>query len=253
VRWTVLLALACGACAGGADPENVGPLTLGSSAGTDATTTSGASAPDSESESSAGEACDGECEPGDRETRPCPGMCAVQERICDDDCTFDAWSVCGENMGACEPGDTMSCGMCMQQTCSDACEWGACEAVPCVFECQSAARNGSEICDDEGFQMPDNGKLFLYCEDANGGIAYVANNTGPAVGKDPVQRCQGWELMGLNAWDYLDYVYMTKCDVAGKYWEIPFAPGTISHYGVHNDPSDGSGTFTTVCVATLVE
>jgi hypothetical protein len=156
-------------------------------------------------------------------------------------------------MGACDPGDTMTCGMCMQQTCGDDCQWGACEAAPCVFECQSAARNGCEICDDEGFEMPASGKLFLYCEDANGGIAYVANNTGPPDPEDGVSRCQGWEDMGLSPWEYLDYVHQMKCTAAGLYWEIPFAPGTQSHYGVHDDPADGSGHFTTVCVATLVE
>jgi hypothetical protein len=138
----------------------------------------------------------------------------------------------------------------MQQTCGDDCEWGVCEAVACVFECQAAARNGSEICDDEGFEMPD-GPLFLYCEDANGGVAYVSNNTGPVM-EDGVARCQGWETMGQNAWDYLEYVHMMDCDQAGKYVEITLPAGTVSHFGVHDQP-EGGGHLTTVCVATLVE
>jgi hypothetical protein len=139
----------------------------------------------------------------------------------------------------------------MQQACGDDCQWGACEAVPCNFVCKSGARNGSEICDDEGFQMPDSGPLYLYCEDANGGVAYVSNNTGPVM-KDGVARCQGWETMGLNPWDHLEYVHMMDCDMAGKYLEITLPPGTIAHYGVHDQP-EGGGHLTTVCVATLGE
>lgn len=229
----------------------MGPSSLGTSAGTggstsDASTSEG----DTEPAQSSGEPeCAGQCEPGDVETRPCPGQCAVQERTCADDCTWPAWSVCGPSMGPCSPGETMTCGMCMEQTCGDDCQWGACEAAPCNFVCQSAARNGDEICDDEGFQMPEAGPLFLYCEDGNGGVAYVSNNTGPVM-KDGVARCQGWETMGLAPWDHLEYVHMMDCDVAGKYLQIDLPPGTISHYGVHDQP-DGSGHFTTVCVATL--
>jgi hypothetical protein len=239
------LALACAACASGADTGSIGPVTVGASVGMSATST------DTDTEASSGsDACSGPCEPGERETRSCPGECAAQERICGDDCSFGEWSVCEQIMDACTPGETMSCGMCMQQTCGDDCEWGVCAAVECVFECQVAAHNDDEVCDDEGFVMPD-GRLFLYCQDDNGGVAYVAHNTGPEQ-KDDIARCQGWEDMGLDAWDYLEYVHMIDCDETGKYVEITLPPGTSSHFGVHDQP-DGTAGPTAVCVATLVE
>ena len=96
------------------------------------------------------------------------------------------------------------------------------------------------------------GRLFLYCEDANGRCGVrVQQHRAAADGRHP-ERCQGWEDMGLNAWDHLEYVHMMTCDEAGKYLEITLPAGTQSHFGVHDHP-DGGGHLTQVCIATLVE
>ena len=138
-----------------------------------------------------------------------------------------------------------NCGACSNvcdlatQTCYD----GACP--------QGCARNGSEICDDEGFQVPDPPvTVYLVCDNDNGGIAYVSTNTGPPCCGDGIPRCQGWEENGLNAWDYLDYIATLECTSAGLTLQVDLSSyvGQHLHFGSHDHPS-GGGHMTMACIA----
>ena len=115
----------------------------------------------------------------------------------------------------------------------------------------ACARNGSEICDDEVFGVSAGVTYGVLCEGPNNGIGYVATNTGPAQA-DGVNRCQGWEDQGLDAWDYLDYVDSMVCDTAGEVLELDLSPwaGGNLWFGSHDNPG-GGGSMTNICLVEL--
>lgn len=116
--------------------------------------------------------------------------------------------------------------------------------------CLPSYRNGSEVCDDEVFEVPaSNPRTALVCVAGEGGIGYVATRTGPGM-EDGVSRCQGWEQNGMNAWDHLEYVAQVECDCDGKVVEVDLSPwaGGWLWMGAHDHPN-GGGPLTEVCVA----
>lgn len=112
-------------------------------------------------------------------------------------------------------------------------------------------RNGSEVCDDTGFvvdamTLPN----VLVCLEATGGQIYIATNTSIDP-NDNAQRCSGWELMGQNPWDYLDYIVPPlTCDAeqATQPFDISGYVGQTLWFGAHNNPA-GGGSGTTACIA----
>ena len=122
-----------------------------------------------------------------------------------------------------------------------------------TYTCLEGCRNGSEVCDDQGFTVPSPYvPMALVCMSGRGGTIYVSRNTGPPC-TDGVTRCQGWEQAGLNAWDYLDYVVQFPCTEDGVTHNIDLSAyaGTGLHVGVHDDPAIGRDTMMTeVCIAT---
>jgi len=129
-------------------------------------------------------------------------------------------------------------------------ETDAARAYTCIRGC----RNGSEVCDDEGFRVPSPYvPMTLVCVSGRGGTIYVATNTGPPCLDDGVPRCRGWEERGENAWDYLEYVVQFDCTEDGRTWDIDLSAhaGEALYVGVHDDPDLGRSTMMTeVCVAT---
>ena len=116
--------------------------------------------------------------------------------------------------------------------------------------CAEEIRNGSEICDDAKFGVPDPyTPLAIQCVTGEGGVGYVSANTGPTM-SDGIARCQGWEENGQNAWDHLDYLETIICDQTGKTVEIDLSSraGQNLWVGVHDLPA-GGGHFTHVCIA----
>jgi len=116
---------------------------------------------------------------------------------------------------------------------------------------EGCARNGSEICDDEGFAVPAPPvQVYLVCDNDNGGVAYISTNTGPPMIADNVPRCQGWEEQGLNAWDYLDYIATLTCNTAGETLLLDLSAyvGQNLHFGSHDLPA-GGGHMTMACIA----
>lgn len=89
---------------------------------------------------------EGECAPGAVETEALP-MCAQQQRICTDECTWRAWTMTMAE-GECEAGDTRlvttsACGAGLQpQRCSSACLWE--DEGPCDDGCGGTARTTPE-------------------------------------------------------------------------------------------------------------
>jgi hypothetical protein len=132
-------------------------------------------------------------------------------------------------------------------------EAGADDAAARTYTCLEGCRNGSEICDDQGFNVPDPYvPMALVCVSGRGGIIYVSRNTGPEC-DDGIPRCRGWEENGMNAWDYLDYVVQFPCSVDGETHDIDLSAYAGEHLwvGVHDDPARGRDTMMTeVCVAT---
>lgn len=131
---------------------------------------------------------------------------------------------------------------------------GDCPEVPYYTWCDcmiDTPRNGSEICDDTGFQVPaDSPPGVLVCLEATGGQIYIAKNTSIDP-NDKVQRCSGWELMGQNAWDHLDYIVPAlTCDAEQKTqpFDISGYAGQTLWFGAHNHPN-GGGNGTTACIA----
>lgn len=118
---------------------------------------------------------------------------------------------------------------------------------------QHCARNGSEVCDDESFQVDSGVRYALYCSEAEGGVSFISSEAGPEM-SDGVGRCQGWEEQGLNAWDYLTYVAKTQCNREGDVLEVDLSAyvGGSLWFGSHDNP-DGSGTMTSTCLATWEE
>ncbi len=129
------------------------------------------------------------------------------------------------------------------------------EPVPAGGEwvCDEEIRNGSEICDDAGFDVPDPyGPMALVCVTGEGGIGYVSTNTGPEM-SDGMRRCQGWEENGQDAWDHLDYLYQVRCDHDGQVKEVDLRAwtGRGLYTGVHDHP-EGGGHMTHTCIANWV-
>lgn len=147
--------------------------------------------------------------------------------------------------GHCGNG-TKDCG----ETSTD-CGGGECGA--CVYtqaDCIQSANNGSEVCDDEAWQVATPGKpMVLVCINDNGGVTYVSSNTGPKM-SDGVERCQGWETNGQNAWDYLQYISKITCDSLQKQIDVDLSTyvGTVLHIGTHDNPA-GGGHNTPSCLA----
>lgn len=112
-------------------------------------------------------------------------------------------------------------------------------------------RNGSEVCDDTGFVVPaESPPNVLVCIEATGGQIYIATNTSVDP-NDGAPRCSGWELMGQNAWDYLDYVVPAlTCDAVQKTqpFDITGYAGQTLWFGAHDNPA-GGGSGTTACIA----
>lgn len=131
------------------------------------------------------------------------------------------------------------------------------ECGECIYreeDCLAGSpRAGSEICDDEAWTVPaDAANLVLVCLNDNGGVVYIANNTGPMM-SDGVERCQGWEENGQNAWDHLDYVYQLTCDAEQKFIDVDLSArvGERVYVGAHWDPAtyqSNGGHMTWACV-----
>ena len=118
--------------------------------------------------------------------------------------------------------------------------------------CAEEIRNGSEICDDAKFRVPDPyTPLAIQCVTGLGGVGYVSSNTGPTM-SDGIARCQGWEENGQDAWDHLDYLDKVVCNTEGQVHEIDLSAwaGQDLWVGVHDLP-EGGGHFTHVCIAHL--
>lgn len=116
----------------------------------------------------------------------------------------------------------------------------------CLFD---TPRNGSEICDDSGFDVPASAPPgVLVCLEATGGVVYVATNT--AIDVDGAPRCQGWENHGQNPWDHLNYVAQVTCDGAQKTLDVDVSAyaGQTLWFGAHDHPQ-GGGNGTTACIA----
>jgi hypothetical protein len=120
-----------------------------------------------------------------------------------------------------------------------------------VWSPVACVRNGAEICDDESFTVSAGVTYGVLCEDPNNGIGYIATNTGPTQ-PDGVNRCQGWEDQGLDAWDFLDYVGSLVCDTAGEVLELDLSPwvGGGLWFGAHDNPG-GGGNATNICLVQL--
>lgn len=113
------------------------------------------------------------------------------------------------------------------------------------------ARARSEICDDAAWTVePPGTDLVIVCLTDAGGIIYVATNTGPPDPVDGIQRCQGWELAGENAWDHLSYLYQLQCDQEQELLEIDLSAyvGQKRYFGAHHHPN-GGGQLTHICLA----
>ncbi len=192
-----------------------------------------------------------ECtEPG--ATEVCGSGACGDTRECLGDCTFDECAThCGADEACCPDGcadltaDVGNCG-----ECGRACTYGdspRCYGGGC---CVDSARNGSEICDDQVFGVPSPyRRIFLGCQNDNGGVGYVSINTGPAQ-DDGVTRCQGWEDNGQDAWDHLQYVAQLTCDTEGQWLEVDLSmyEGDTMWFGSHDLPT-GGGHMTDVCLA----
>lgn len=226
------------------------------------------------------------CTPGEQRACACPGGAPDGVQVCAstgdhfEPCTGcgstdggDASSTAGASEGptatggppatSTEPGDDTSTG---EGACAGHCTNGIqdCDepAVDCGPGCPSdeytfcdclidTPRNGSEVCDDTGFVVPaESPPNVLVCLEATGGQIYVATNTSIDP-TDGAPRCSGWELMGQNAWDYLDYVVPPlTCDAVQKTqpFDISGYAGQTLWFGAHDNPA-GGGSGTTACIA----
>lgn len=128
------------------------------------------------------------------------------------------------------------------------------DCAPFVYvesDCIKAARNGSEICDDAAWQVEAPGDdLVLVCLTDAGGTIYVSTNTGPPDPNDGIERCQGWEINGQDAWDNLNYLDQLVCNTEQQQIDLDLSGrvGQRIYVGAHNDPS-GGGQFTHMCLA----
>ncbi|MBL9103569.1 MAG: hypothetical protein JNL82_21660 [Myxococcales bacterium] len=130
--------------------------------------------------------------------------------------------------------------------CPETAEYTLCD---CMID---TPRNGSEVCDDTGFQVGEPLPNVLVCLEATGGQIYVATNT--AIDPtDMAMRCSGWELTGQKAWEHLDYVVPAlTCDAAQKTmpFDISGYVGETLWFGAHDHPMGGGGG-TTACIARM--
>lgn len=112
---------------------------------------------------------------------------------------------------------------------------------------EGCARNGAEICDDEVFGIEPGYRYALSCVGPRGGIGYVSRNTGPRM-SDGMERCQGWEERGEDAWDSLDYVHSFVCSTE-RVVEVDLDAwsGGYLWFGAHDHP-DGGGHLTEICM-----
>ncbi len=118
-------------------------------------------------------------------------------------------------------------------------------------DCLVSSNNGSEICDDESFQVPSpTPALVLVCLNDNGGMTYIASNTGPKM-SDGIQRCQGWETSQPpeNPWDHLQYLFKLQCDQTQKVLDVDLSGQSHVYVGTHDYPTAGAGHNTPVCLA----
>lgn len=121
---------------------------------------------------------------------------------------------------------------------------GGSECAPCVYaqaDCIQSANNGSEVCDDEAWQVGAPGKpMVLVCISSSGGVSYVSSNTGPKM-PDGVERCQGWETNSQNPWDHLQYIFKITCDSAQKQIDVDLSAqvGSVVFIGTHDNPAGG--------------
>ena len=69
-----------------------------------------------------------------------------------------------------------------------------------------------------------------------------------------MNRCQGWEDNGEQAWDYLDYVESFVCDTPGETIEVDLSEwqGDSIWFGSHDHPS-GGGEMTRTCLMSRPE
>jgi hypothetical protein len=185
----------------------------------------------------------------------CPGV-----RQCESDCQYgDCLPNCPTDTDCCADGcvdldtDRDHCGAC-DRACllylnsevpTDPCYSGA-----CVIKC---CRNGNETCDDEHFIVPSPYvPMYLVCTNGNGGVAYVATDTGPQC-TDGIRRCRCWDEAGLDFQDYLPSLYIDHmtCDFAGKIKLVDLSAYANQglYVGAH-EQLDGSGHMTRACIAT---
>lgn len=110
--------------------------------------------------------------------------------------------------------------------------------------------NDTEICDDGAFQPVAGTSYVLACMNQNGGIAYVATNTGPPD-TDGTPRCQGWEHSTPPQLPALSYLAKISC-LPGSPAAVPIDlsayVGKTIYYGAHLS-LDGSGKNTAACLA----
>lgn len=196
-------------------------ITTGASTGADSTASSSAEPPASTSDTSASDG--GEDVSSGAPDDPCAGTahCSNGEQDCG-----EPHIDCGSN-------------------CPDVPYYTWCD---CLID---TPRNGSEVCDDTGFDVRDPSPIVMVCLEATGGQVYVATNTSIDP-NDNAMRCSGWELMGQNPWDHLEYIVgPLTCDAEQKTSEpfdlTPYAGETL-WFGAHDHPM-GGGSGTTACIA----
>ena len=254
---TVAVVTMLAACLGelGSDRDDQGGLGAGGSSGggSGGGTTTGTGGSTSGSGGAGGEACasdcpsigDYGCSPAGDELWRCAdvgGGCLKWQVL--DTCAVDA--SCDADAGACVPLVAPCCtpdgvGCCTGDYGGDCCP----EAADCVLE---TTRNGSELCDDQGFGAdPDLNRYFLVCLNANGGVGYVSSNSGPPCGNPVNARCQCWEDQGQAPWDYIQYVGQLVCDQPGKRIEI--TPPQAGTYWVGAHPQPGNYPLNGYCPA----
>lgn len=207
------------------------------------------------------------CTPGEQRACACPGGGPDGAQVCaPTGGRFDACMGCpdgtgsesgmagsesttdlGETSAATTMTMTATTDMTSADTSSDGGQAGPYTLEDCVID---TPRNGSEVCDDTGFTVPDVGTPnLLVCLEATGGQMYISTNSSVDP-NDGVERCSGWELMGQNAWDYLDYVGgPLTCDAEQQSVAIDLSAyvGQNLWLGAHNNPA-GGGNGTTACM-----
>jgi hypothetical protein len=205
----------------------------------------------------------GSCTPGAQQACACPGGGPDGVQVCEGGGDrFGPCTGCATDSDSSDEGSPSSSGELAESSSGEAVtittavgesssEGGVSE--PYVFEdCLiDTPRNGSEVCDDTGFTVPDaSPPNVLVCLEATGGQIYIATNS-TVDPTDGAMRCSGWELNGQNPWDHLDYVVPAlTCDVEQKTlaFDISSYAGQTLWFGAHDNPA-GGGSGTTACIA----